>query len=351
MSPMTPTTFHPIRSSAFLAAGGLLLTGASMLPAYAAPNKTAVSIQVAAPSSAQLAYDFKLGAGSRYKVAGIFSGHIPPFAQPGSPPTTLSVKLVYVATVKKIDAKGAEVEFTVDSADVSILQKEPGPDGKIDPDSEIPFPLPLSQVQSALNVTATLRPDGSVASVAGGDAPPVQIDLGLDLRKLFLLILPVTFPDKSVKVNDTWAFTDGLLGSRAGKVSYTGKLVQIEPKANTVVFTVSQNALATVDDKRDKAGKPTDKAADAVDATQGKVTLEGSMKFVTATGAKSDTHRKGHLSEGRLTLIALLNRKRTAPDPNDPTAPLETSIDIKARLSVKADPIVKKPAKAAKVVR
>lgn len=331
-----------------VAASGLLLLGAGAR--RDAPRNRA-SAPVAKPAAARLAYDLAPGSSHRYNITAIFTGHFPPFTQPDSPPITLKAQLAYVAHVKKQDDKGAEVEFVVDSADVSLLEKEPGPDGKSDPNSEVPFPLPLSQVQEALNVTATLRPDGSVASVSGGNAPPVKIDLGFDLRKLFLLILPVTFPDRPVAVNDSWNFADGFLGNKPGKVSYTGQVAGITAGGKNLTYRIRQNAEALIDDKRDKEGKVTENAADAVDTTTGKVTVTGDIAFLAPAtpparkGANGAAARFGRLTNGQLVMNALLTRKRTVPDPNKPEEPLESKIDVKARLLVQAAKPATQPAR------
>lgn len=288
------------------------------------------------PESLRLAYALKPGSTYRYNITGLFNGHFPPFAQEGSPPINLRIQLTYTANVKKQDAKGIEVAFSAEEAEVVILLKEPGPDGKSNPDDEAPLPLPLSQVQTALNVTALMRPDGSIASIVGGDDKSVKIDLGFELRKLFLLLMPVTFPDKAVKVNEEWTYSDGFLGSKPGKVAYKGRLLNIQAAAKNLSVGIDQNAEALIEDSRDKEGKPTDKPADAVDTTRGKVTISGSMTFVAPAKATDNRH-SGLLSIGRMTMNAQLTRKRTLPDPERPDDPLESKIDVKARLFVKAD--------------
>lgn len=300
----------------------------------------------AAALAGRLAYRLQPGDASHYKITALFSGHIPPFSQTGGPPINLRVTLAYTLSVKKQNADGAEVAFTVDEGDVTLLEKEPGPDGKSDPADETPLPLPLSQIQNALNVSAILRPDGSVAKVIGGTEVPVKIDLGFDLRKLFLLMLPVTFPNKPVSLNDTWNFDDGVLGHKPGKVTYTARLLTITPEAKRLAYGIGQNAEALIEDRRDKDGKPTDKPETAVDSTTGKVTVTGSLKFV-APAIKAADHA-GHLAEGRLVLNALLTRKRTQPDPEHPEDPLETQTDIRGRLFVQAEDGAKKPAKPEK---
>ncbi len=327
----------------FAVGAGLLLALMSSGTASNAADNTKVTKSVAAP--AKYVYRFKLGDTFQYKVSGLFTGHFPPFAQPNSPPINLKIDFTYKGAVKKQDAKGAEVAFTVDEAEISLLEKDPGPDGKIDPDNITPFPLPLSQIQKTLNITAKLRPDGSIESIEGGDTSQVKIDIGFDLRKLFLVIMPVIFPDRAIKTNDTWKYDDGLLGHKPGRISYSGKLVSTQTLGKNTIYFVDQTGDSNVEDKRDKAGKPTDAAADVFESTVGTVSLTGSLKF---SGA-SDTAKNGEglklsrLKDGKLTMIAQFTHTRAALDPEKPEEPLEQKIDVKARLRVQAvDPAAQK---------
>jgi hypothetical protein len=338
-----------LRLGLVIAAGSLLTLSA--LAGHAADKAakrgtTPARLHRAAPqpTAALLSYDLKPGSSHRYHITAFFSGHFPPFSQPGGQPINLRTRLTYIANVKKVDAKGAQVAFVVDAADISLLEKDPGPGGKVNPDDEAPWPIPLQEVQQALNVTAILRPDGSIASIEGGNAPPVKIDIGFDLRKLFLLMMPVTFPDKPVRVNEPWTFADGLLGNKPGKVTYTGRLEAIDPTAKRLLFHIHQNGQAAIEDSRDKAGKVAANPADAVDTTTGKVTVEGDLLFVAPTGdpaaaalANGAARGLGRLQTGHLVMSALLTRKRAAPDPEHPEEPQESQIDVHARLSVQAD--------------
>ncbi len=341
-------------------AGGILIFGgraeaqttARLQPAKVVGKASAVLARktvapvVKASDALHLAYALQPGDSTRYKVLAIFTGHFPPFAQPDSAPINLKAQLTYVMTVKKSGAAGTEVAFEVDAADISLLEKEPGPDGKTDPESETPFPLPLAQVQKALNVTATLRPDGSVAGVTGGDTNPVKIDIGFDLRKLFLLMLPVTFPDRALKIGDSWNFDDGVLGRKPGQTTYTASLLTIQPEPKSAALGVREIAESRIDDRRDKDGKTTDKPDAVVDSTTGTVSLTGALKFAAPASARvvgepGRTHAR--LAEGTLTMTALLDRKRTVADPEHPDDPLASKIDVKARLFLRAENTTHRP--------
>ena len=312
------------------------------------PHKTPAVL--AAPKSARMAYDFKVGETRRFKVTGLFTGHFPPFAQPGSAPVNLLAELVYAATVKSQDAKGAEVAFTVEAADINILQKDPGPDGKIDPNEELPFPLPLSDVKNSLDVVALMKRDGSVAEIRNGSGKgvAVKINFGIDPRKLFLLIFPVTFPDRALAANDTWTFDDGLLGHNPGKTTYSARIDGVTPGKKMMEYRVGEEVNSTVDDKIDKEGNPAQKPEDAVGNISGTVTATGNVSFLapTMTAAQAGRVGGGRVTQGKINLTVAL--KRTLPDPDQPDKQQEVPIDVKARLTVQEIPQKKKVASAAK---
>ena len=105
-----------------LCIGTFLLSGTPAKTQNTAP-KTQIAppkTQIAPPKTqntvpkTQIVYVFKVGESYRYKVVGIFNGHFPPFAQPGSPAINIKAVLEYVATIKKSDDKGATIEFVAD---------------------------------------------------------------------------------------------------------------------------------------------------------------------------------------------------------------------------------------------
>ena len=162
-----------------------------------------------------------------------------------------------------------------------------------------------------------------------------KINLGIELRKLFLLLLPVAFPDNAVKIGDQWNFSDGLLGKSAGKTTYTASLTSFQAKKSDTIFQCSETASAVFDERLDKAGRPGAAIADAVDTSQGNASLTGDFSFSAPTRPDKKTNRSaGRLQEGHYTLNAVLDRKRALPDPGNPDAPLDTHVDVSARLTV-----------------
>ncbi len=322
------------------ALGGLLLG----TPQFASSQASipAAQAEKTGGAAARLGYHFRVGETTRYRVVGFFDGRIPPFVQPDGPPAHLRITLEYSVRPEKVTADGAVVAFEVSKAEIIVLQNPVGPDNKMPPpDEQLEFPVPLDQIQSALNVKATLKSDGAVVNVTGGDANSQKINLGIELRKLFLLILPVAFPDSAVKVGEQWNFSDGLLGKNTGKTNYTAQLTAFQTKKSDTVFQCSETAEAVFSELLDKAGKPTLILADAVDASTGKASLTGDFLFTAPTRPDAKTSRSaGRLQEGHYTLTAVLDRKRTIPDPKNPDAPLDTHVDVSARLTVQ--PITKK---------
>ena len=327
------------RFSALGALGGLLLG----TPQFATSQDSAPIVNNAKPGAvARLGYHFKVGDTTRYRVVGFFDGRIPPLVQAGAEPVHLRVTLEYLVRPEKLTADGAEVSFHVEKAEMLLLQTPVSPDNKM-PSAADPIDLsvPLQQIQSALDVKATLKSDGTVVKVVGGDANSQKINLGIELRKLFLLLLPVAFPDNSVKIGDQWNFSDGLLGKNAGKTTYTARLTAFQTKKSDTVFQCSESASAIFDERLDKAGHAVAAAADAVDTSQGNASLTGDFSFTAPTRPDQKTNRSaGRLQEGHFILTAVLDRKRTLPDPGNPDAPLDTHVDLSARLTVQ--PIQKK---------
>jgi len=286
----------------------------------------------------RLTYNFKVGDKRRYKLAAFFVGHFPPIALEGNAPANLEADITYVMTVRKVDAKGAEVEIVAETADVYLLENDPGPGVEVKEADKIPVPVSLEQIQGALNVTALIQPNGSVATVSGGTNNPIKVDIGFDLRKMFLTILPVIFPNAAVAPGQTWAFDDGVLGHKPGSTTYKATLAKPLPgKPNTLL--ISQTGQTMIDNKLDKEGNSTEKVADQVGTLTGKVTAEGRVLFATA---KVPTGSAVQMTESVMNMVALL--KRSIPDPAAPGKTSETNIDVKARIVVRPETAPKKAA-------
>jgi len=307
-----------------------LIAGPRHAVAAEAPNGV-LDQQPAITTPVKLQYGFDTGKVYHYKVVAFFSGQIPKLSEPGSD-AHIKAELYYSATVLKHDATGSTVAFAVEAENLSFLAKEPGTDGKSNPDDELPFPLPIAQVQGFLNVTAQLRPDGSIASITGGDNGPIKIDVGVDLRKLFVLMLPVVLPRDPVAPGAIWPFWEGFLGKKPGRTVYQGKLDSSRKDSGHVVFHISQSANSTVSDKIDKEGNSTAEAKLQVGSITGEVTASGAMDFTAdATGTAAYA---GRLATGSMQLSVIL--KRDMPDPDHPGMRIVEPITVRGRMQVQS---------------
>ena len=295
-----------------------------------ASTKSASFLPIKTPL--RLAYAYKLGDVRRYKVTGFISGHFPPFAEKDSPPIHVMILLDYETTVKKVTDKGAEVEFNVEEASVNVLEKEPAEGQKPNPADIAEFPIPLAQVQGMFNAVATLKPSGSIVSIQGGDTSKVKLDIGVDLRKLFLLTAPIIFSDKVVKIGDEWQFDDGLLGSKPGKTTYSGHLQAVSGEGKRVVASISQLGNSVVNTQLDKEGNSTDKPKAIVGSLVGKVDLNGTARVVGTMDSGAAPAASGRIDQAKVALTVDL--KRTLPDPDQDGKVLITDIDVKARFYV-----------------
>ena len=309
-------------------------------------NKPPVAKALPAPTPALLMYQFTPGATYRYRLSALFDGHIPPFAQPDSPPIHIKVDLVYVATVKKVDKTGATVEFNVDSSELSLFDHEIKEDEKIDPDKMTTFPIALEDVQKALNATAVLRPDGSVANILTAGNVKVQIDVGFDLRKLFLLLMPVTLSNQPVKVGDTWPSLDGVLGSKAGRIAYNNKLTDAKLKGKEADYILNQTASSKVEDKLNKEGNSTTKDADVYRTLTGKIDLSGEMTLAAPPNSAVGP-LLGQVKSAHILMSANVLRKRVKVDPDHPEIPENDPLDVKARMRIVRENTPPKPGKGA----
>jgi hypothetical protein len=151
-------------------------------------------------------------------------------------------------------------------------------------------------------------------------------------------MMPVTFAEKPVKVNEEWAFKDGLLGQGEGKIAYTGKLEGIKATGKGVTSSLAVSASSKINEMKNREGKMTTNADEATETSKGLATIKGVMTFA---GTPKNRVYAGRLKAGKLTLIA--NMENITSDPIKPEEKLTTPIDVKARLTVQEIPA--KPAK------
>jgi hypothetical protein len=300
------------------------------------------------PSGFALAYQFKPGQTLRYRVKAFFDGHFPPFSQPGAQPIHMLAEIVYVAKVNKLTPKGTEVAYSVEAADLSLLTREYQTTEKINPDDQTPFPIALEDVQKALDTTAVIKPDGTISEIVTSGPSPIKVSIGFDLRKLFLLTMPVTFPQQPVTVGESWTAREGVLGSKPGSIFYKNRLTTVRPGSKGVNYEIQQDASSKIDDQLDKGGNSTKNTKDVVSVLKGDVTLGGTVTFAAAPaqpGTGKAGTQVGRMLSGELLLQVNLQRKTTKSDvPAEIVKSTDGDFDVKGRLLFSRDDAPQKAA-------
>lgn len=295
-------------------------------------NKTVSPTKTVSPGATMplLSYAFKVGETRKYRVTGLFHGQFPPFASPGAPPVNLRIVLDYVANVKKQDKDTAELAFHIERADLFLLEAEPDKDGKLPPGKEeVNFPIPVEDIQKSLDVIATLRPDGTVMNITGGNASSAKINFGIELRKLFLLMFPVSF-NGSDMAGTAWKTEDGLLGKAPGLISYETRLSGKTAKT----LTLKQTGVSKINDMRDENNNAVTEMGKAATLNTGEANYEGTLIYATQTAGDKTRVATGQLLSATLNLVAKVHTKITKPDPKKPEEPTETDVDVTAKFKV-----------------
>jgi hypothetical protein len=295
-----------------------------------------------------LDYQFKAGETHHYKVKAFFDGHFPPFAQPGAQPIHMLAEIVYVSKVNKQTPKGVEVSYTVESADLTLLTREYQTTETIDLNDQTPFPIELTDVQQALNTTAVIRPNGTISDIVSSGPSPIKVNIGFDLRKLFLLTMPITFPQTPLSTGDSWLGAEGVLGSRPGSITYKNRLTRVTPGGKGAEYRIDQDATSTIDDQLDMKGNSTRTAKDVVSILKGTIRLGGTVTFSASppVGGKPGM-RAGRMASGQLELQVNLQRKTTKSGvPAEIVQSTDGDFDVKGRLLFSSDDAPQKSALA-----
>ena len=359
LSKYTGLAVRPLALTAALAAVALLnLNVAQAQSTVSKTNKSGVSKAASASKNGKsaaptatagkglptlLTYQFIPGAITHFKVSAFFDGHFPPFAQPDADPIHLKADLAYTATVKKVDKEGATVDFVVEHHNMYLYKREVKEDEKIDLNGDDVADMTglttLPDIQKALNATAVLRSDGTIVRILSTSSVKIPFDVGFDIRKLFLMMLPITFANQPVRPADVWPATDGILGSKPGKTVYSDRLESVAASGANATYHLTQTAHSTVEDNLDKGGNSTAKADDAYRALSGKVDLTSEMWFVAPVGPQAGAAKSqaGQVKSAHLVMNAMINRKRLKVDPDQPEIPENDPLDVKARMTVVRD--------------
>ncbi|HLI47083.1 MAG TPA: hypothetical protein VKV18_00105 [Chthonomonas sp.] len=318
------------------------------VPSFAQQKAAAPPAQNVAPavSGPLLTYALQPGSVQHYLVTAYFDGHFPPFDQPGDPPVHLLAHMEYVAHVGQPQQDGLPVDFTVTQVDMQLLQKEVPIGAKIDPKQTVPFPIELEQAQKALNTSVVLRPDGSIARILTAPNNMVRVNVGIDLRKLFMIVMPVILPNTAVTLGTSWTSKEGVIGTAPAKVSYTNKLNAMKPDGVNLDLKIMQTATSQIDDTLDSSGMATNDKQHEVSRLQGTASLIGWMNYL-GTPAPASNGVKTYAVRMQKGLFKLTVKLKQTPLSNaanatppssttPPYVPTAGNVDVSARFVVQA---------------
>lgn len=231
-----------------------------------------------------VSYPLVAGSVNTYEMRAYFDGHFPPFDQPGNPTVHLYCDIIYQSKVLSTNSTGSQMKFSVLSDNILLTPKKMK-FGDIPNSSEaIPFPIDLNTVKEALNSSDIVRPDGTIAKVETVNNRLIRVNIGFDLRKLFLLLMPIPFPNSPVGAKSVWNFDSGIIGSDSSMVKYSAKVDSLNEQEHTL--KVNMLANSTVNDHLNSTGESTSIPSKQVIHMFGKVTMTGTTIFDTgAQGA------------------------------------------------------------------
>src|SRR5579875_2824074 len=314
------------------------------VPSFAQQKAAAPPAQNVAPavSGPLLTYALQPGSVQHYLVTAYFDGHFPPF----DPPVHLLAHMEYVAHVGQPQQDGLPVDFTVTQVDMQLLQKEVPIGAKIDPKQTVPFPIELEQAQKALNTSVVLRPDGSIARILTAPNNMVRVNVGIDLRKLFMIVMPVILPNTAVTLGTSWTSKEGVIGTAPAKVSYTNKLNAMKPDGVNLDLKIMQTATSQIDDTLDSSGMATNDKQHEVSRLQGTASLIGWMNYL-GTPAPASNGVKTYAVRMQKGLFKLTVKLKQTPLSNaanatppssttPPYVPTAGNVHVSARFVVQA---------------
>lgn len=315
------------------------------LPCHAQQKSAPPSPQSSAPAATGplLTYALQPGSVMHYLVTAYFDGHFPPFDQPGDPPVHLLAHMEYVAHVGQPQQDGLPVDFTVTKVDMQLLQKEVPIGAKVDPKQVVPFPIELEQAQKALNTSVVLRPDGSIARILTAPNNMVRVNVGIDLRKLFMIVMPVILPNSAVTLGMSWTSKEGVIGTAPAQVAYTNKLSAMQPDGANLNLKIVQTATSQIDDTLDSSGMATNDKQHEVSRLQGTASLTGWMNYfgtpvLASNGIKTYAVRmqKGLFKLAVKLKQTPLSNAAVSSSTTPPNVTTTGNVDVTARFVVQA---------------
>lgn len=266
-----------------------------------------------------LAYEFKPGQTLRYKLTANIKASVPLFDSPTPVDLDAVITAIYLATPKTLLADGtADVEFKVDAVELTI--------------ADVPFPLPVEEIQSVLNQTISISRMGEIKKVTGGGKLPFSVSIpGIDPTRLYSLIFPVVFQPRAVKPGDTWSFTSPLLGGEGAKPAFTASVQKPESSDAESITRIKETLRMEIDQKLDAQNKPvTGDSGDSMIHRTRKGRIEG-------TGVLHFDRAAGRFTKGTVKMMANI-REDLLAEPKDPEEPKSIVSKVDATVTLEYQP-------------
>ncbi len=235
-------------------------------------------------------------------------------------PVDLEAKLMVVYQVKVLELKPdgqAVVQFRVESADADV--------------AGIPISVPMEDAHKVLDRTVTFAPTGAVIATEAGPPLPFTLSIpGVDPQRLYALVCPVVFPDRGVKVGDTWEYRSELLGTEGAPAQFRARVLRLpstKPR-EARELRVAEEFTMEVDQKLDADKKPPEDGGKVARTRKGNIQGSGVMVF---------DPKAGSLLRGQMTLQANITETIVGETPTD--EPAETTSKVKAVLRIEPAPV------------
>ncbi len=261
-----------------------------------------------------------------YHITAYVDGHFPPFDQPGNPEVHLLASITAKVTARKLKNGDAKISFQVQKADLGLVQNRLKTGVIPDANSLIPYPIDLYTVQSALDTNVLVDPHGQVIHIDTAPSKLIRINIGFDLRSLYMLAFPVIFPTRPLSDRAQWYSRSGLIGSHLPQKAYNARITAFNANSNSM--QLQQTALNMISDELNQSGEHTSSPAKAVTSLKGSIALQGNMSFELQNAVNYD---KASLSSALFRLNANLNRKaigKVTPDSDMQTGPIQVAIRL-----------------------
>jgi hypothetical protein len=271
---------------------------------------------IAAPAAPHLQYRWTANQPSRYRLIAKVR-----FAAAGeTDPVSASATLVYRVKPQRAAAKGATpLELAYESLDTLLLGQ--------------PIAVSDDQARKTLNKHIALAPTGEVVQAPKPPTGKIDFIPGVQPDRLYALLFPVVFPNRSVKPGDTWTYRSALLGTDAAPAPFTAQVAGTVSSRGLVEVRMQFGMDVNV--AMNKDGKPVAEGEPAILTRKGRIDGSGRCFFDSV---------RGRLDHGSLSLKADITETRVTAKPEAPPETIQNRVD--ATISIALMP--NRPAAAGK---